>query len=140
MATVAARESSASSGFPPLITVAQAALESAWAESQLAKVAHNYFGVKAHGTQRWIAMPTCEFIGGKCRRVVARFARYESMAESFADRDRILSSLACYAEARAGAADAEAFARALAKHWATDPDYADKLLEIYRELRDRVIE
>ncbi len=138
-ATAAARASSASSGFPPLIAVAQAALESSYGESQLAKVANNYFGVKAHGTNPWVAMPTCEFIRGRCRRVIARFARYDSMAESFADRDRILSSLACYADARACAFDPEGFARALARHWATDPEYADKVLQIYRELTDGLI-
>jgi flagellum-specific peptidoglycan hydrolase FlgJ len=140
-ALATARDTSVVSGFPPLIAVAQACLESSYGEAQLAKLAHNYFGVKAHGTQPWVAMPTCEFVGGRWRRVMARFARYQSMAESFADRDRIVGSLACYAEARGCASDPEAFARALAQHWATDPEYAEKVLEIYRELteRDRVI-
>lgn len=132
-ARAAAQASSARSGFPAEIAVSQAALESAWGSSKLACLAHNYFGIKAHGGHPWIALPTCEYVDGKCRRVMARFARYESMEACFADRDRLIATLDCYAESRACAADPEAFARALAKHWATDPRYAEKLLNLRRE-------
>ncbi|MGH9602292.1 MAG: hypothetical protein ACRD24_07865 [Terriglobales bacterium] len=36
-----------------------------------------------------------------------------------------------YADARASAGDPQAFIRALARHWATDPKYAEKLLATY---------
>jgi flagellar protein FlgJ len=55
------------------------------------------------------------------------------MEACFADRERILAHVAAYAEARACVADPEAFIRALARHWATDPHYAEKLLRLYRE-------
>jgi flagellum-specific peptidoglycan hydrolase FlgJ len=132
-ATAAAREASRASGLPPGVAVAQAALESAWGNSQLARKAHNYFGIKAHGSHPWIEMPTLEFRQGRAVWVQARFARYDSMAACFADRDRILGGAAVYREARACAADAEAFIGALAAHWATDPRYAEKLLRVYRE-------
>jgi flagellar protein FlgJ len=67
--------------------------------------------------------------------VGARFVRYESMEACFADRDRLITRLAVYAHARAAASDPEAFVRALARHWATDPKYADKLLSLYRAHR-----
>ena len=133
LATVAAVASSRASGFPAGITVAQAALESDWGNSQLSRVAHNYFGIKAHGDHAFIELPTCEVRDGKTVRCTARFARYESMQACFADRDRLIATLGCYAEARACAADPEAFIRALAKHWATDPLYAEKVLAIYRQ-------
>lgn len=129
-ATAAARASFAASGLPAGITVAQAALESAWGNSQLARDANNYFGIKAHGGRPFTELPATEFVDGKRLRVTARFTRYASMAECFADRDAIIAKL--YAEARAAAADPEAFTRALAKHWATDPGYAEKVLRIYR--------
>ncbi len=132
LATAAAKASSADSGFPAGATVAQAALESAWGNSQLSRQAHNYFGIKAHGGLPWIELPTHEFEGGRLLRVAARFARYESMEACFSDRDRLIARLAVYQEARERAGDPEAFIRALARHWATDPKYAEKLLATYR--------
>jgi len=132
-ATRAALACSRASRFPPGITVAQAALESNWGQSRLSRDAHNYFGIKAHGSLPWIELPTHEAKNGVLVRVSARFAKYDTMEGCFADRQRILATVAAYAEARACIADPEAFIRAIARHWATDPHYADKLLRIYRE-------
>ena len=133
LATAAALECSHASGFPPGITVAQAALESNWGNSRLSREAHNYFGIKSHADHDFIELPTCEVIDGKTQRCVARFARYDSMRECFEDRDRLIGIVGCYAEARASAADPAAFLLALAKYWATDPRYAEKVLAIYRQ-------
>ena len=129
----AALAASAASGLPAGITVAQAALESRWGASELSRRANNYFGIKAHGKHAAIEMPTTEVVNGAARKVSARFAAYADMKECFADRDRIILTGSAYAEARANAGDPEEFARALAKHWATDPQYAEKLLRVYRE-------
>ena len=131
-ATAAAHASSAHGGFPPGVAVAQAALESAWGSSQLARLAYNYFGIKARRGRSAITLPTDEYADGKRVRIAARFARYASMAECFADRDRMIATLPAYEEARAAAADPDAFVRALARRWATDPAYAEKLLYLYR--------
>lgn len=133
MAIEAARASSAESKLPAGITVAQAALESAWGKSGLSRQGNNYFGIKAHGKHFTVEMPTTEVFDGEGRRKTARFAAYADMLQCFADRDRLIRTSAFYTEARAKASDPEAFVRALAKHWATDPNYADKLLRIYRE-------
>ena len=132
-ATRTALASSRARGFPPGITVAQAALESNWGQSRLSRDVHNYFGIKAHGDHARVAYPTLEHIHGRDLRVSAEFARYDSMEECFADRDRLIATAPCYAGARACGGDPEAFARALAAHWATDPSYADKLLNEYSE-------
>ena len=129
----AAAVARAFSATPAGVAVAQAALESAWGNSQLARDAHNYFGIKAHGNLPWIELPTHEAANGALVRTVARFAKYESMEACFADRDRILANVAAYADARACAHDPEAFIGALARHWVTDPRYAEKLLRIYHE-------
>jgi flagellum-specific peptidoglycan hydrolase FlgJ len=121
------------SPYPTGITVAQAALESAWGSSQLSLQANNYFGIKAHGDAESILMPTSEVVNGKAIKVEARFAAYFDMTACFADRDRIITQLACYQDARANAGDPELFARCLGRHWATDPKYAEKLLKIYRD-------
>ncbi len=132
-ATAVARAFAENGGSLAGVAVAQAALESNWGSSRLARDAHNYFGIKAHGSLPRIELPTHEAVNGALVRTVARFAKYESMEACFADRQRILTKVAAYAEARACAADPEAFIRALARHWATDPHYAEKLLRLYRE-------
>jgi flagellum-specific peptidoglycan hydrolase FlgJ len=131
-ATAAAQASSATSGFPPGVTVAQAALESGLGNSGLARMANNYFGIKTRPGGQTIELPTVEYVDGVPVRSTAKFAKYDSMAECFADRDRMIASLPAYQEARAVAGDPEAFIRALARHWATDPHYAEKLLYVYR--------
>ena len=136
----AARTISARSGLPAGITVAQAALESAWGDSRLALDAHNYFGIKARPGRETIALPTHEFAAGEQVATVARFTRYPSLLECFRDRDEMILTLSVYADARAAAADPVAFIRALAKHWATDPRYADKVLDLYHGYRFDLID
>ncbi len=130
-AKTAALVVSAQSGLPAGITVAQAVLESNWGESLLSRDAHNYFGIKAHADHHRVAYPTFEVVNGRTVRVTAEFARYASMDDCFADRDSIILRLACYSDARASKNDPERFARAVARHWATDPKYANKLLSVY---------
>ncbi len=133
MAAQAARAASALSGLSAGITVAQAALESRFGESELSRRANNYFGIKAHGKHAWVQMPTTEVVNDVAQKVSAKFAAYRDMRECFACRDRLILYSAVYAEARAHKGDPEKFARELAKHWATDPDYGEKLLRVYRE-------
>ena len=130
-AIAAARQTSAQSNLPAGVTVAQAALESAWGESRLAQKANNYFGIKARGEQPFTAMPTTECEAGEMKKLTARFARYRSMQECFVARDAILLAAPCYAEARGHTRESLAFIHSLAKHWATDPAYAEKLEAIY---------
>ncbi len=136
-AWAAAEKSSASSGLPAAVTVAQAALESNWGRSGLSREANNYFGLKAHGEHAWVEMQTTECDAGGEHVVTARFARYGSMEECFADRDAVILRAAVYAEARACKDDEAGFVRALAKHWATDPKYAEKVLAVRGEIREQ---
>lgn len=132
-ASAAALACSRTSGLPAGVTVAQAALESAWGRSQLARLANNYFGIKAYGGKPSLELPTVEVLEGQARRIKAGFARYNSMAECFSDRDRLILKMRCYAEARACAAEPLRFIEALARHWATDPHYAERLQRVYLE-------
>ncbi len=132
-ASNAAQISSKCSGLLAGVTVAQAALESSFGNSALSRKANNYFGIKAHGRHVVLELPTTEVINGDARKVTARFAAYRDMAECFTCRDQLICHAAVYTEARANARDPEQFVRALAKHWATDPNYAEKILKVYRE-------
>ena len=129
-AMAAARASSATSGLIPEITVAQAALESNFGRSRLSVEANNYFGIKARNGQPFVEMRTVEVVDGKRVTIRAKFAKFASMKDCFAARDRMILTLPCYAEAKACASDAEAFVRALGTRWATDPEYAGKILRM----------
>jgi flagellum-specific peptidoglycan hydrolase FlgJ len=131
----AARQSSARSGMPPLVTVAQAALESNWGSSELSEKANNYFGIKAHGNHARIAMPTAEFEKGVRVEVEAEFAKYKSLLDCIECRDGILLRGASYAGARKVRDNEEEFIREMAAHWATDPRYAEKLQAVLREVK-----
>jgi len=132
-ASASARLSSATSGFPPGVTVAQAALESGFGSSGLSKAANNYFGIKARPGGESVELPTTEYVNGVPVHGTAKFAKFASMAECFSARDQLIALFPAYAEARAAAQDPEAFVYALARHWATDPGYAEKVLLVYRE-------
>lgn len=134
-AYAAASRSSERSGMPAMVTVAQAALESNWGQSKLSEEANNYFGIKAHGIHQRIQMCTHECEGGENIEIKAEFAKYLSMLDCFQCRDGILLRAASYAAAREKRGNEAAFIAEIAKHWATDPKYAGKLLAVLQEVR-----
>jgi flagellum-specific peptidoglycan hydrolase FlgJ len=137
-ACAAATRSSERSGMPAMVTVAQAALESNWGQSQLSQRANNYFGIKAHGNQGCILMPTKECEKGTDIEIHAEFAKYLSMFDCFECRDRILLRGAVYVGAREKRVDEAGFIAEMAKHWATDPKYAEKLMAVLKEVKEMV--
>lgn len=119
------------------ITLAQAALESNWGQSQLASRYHNLFGVKSDAANSQL-MTTAEYVNGQWITVKAKFATYKDWNESIEahtrlfvngtgwDQDHYRSVLA--------AKDYREAAAALQKQgYATDPGYAQKLIQIIQE-------
>jgi flagellum-specific peptidoglycan hydrolase FlgJ len=131
----AASQSSERSGMPAMVTVAQAALESNWGQSKLSTVANNYFGIKAHDPHDRIQMSTDECEQGRSVVVHAEFAKYGSLLDCIHCRDGILLRGAVYAGARQMRGDEAGFIREIAKHWATDPKYAEKLQTVLNEVK-----
>jgi flagellar protein FlgJ len=134
-ATTAARRL----GVEPKLLLAQAALETGWGAALPrhpdGAPTHNLFGIKAgsswHGQSA--AHWTIENSGGVAERKREQFRAYGTSAESFADYVELISSSPRYAAALEHAHDAERYARALSDAgYATDPEYADKWLAIYR--------
>ena len=138
-AHAAALRSSERSGMPAMVTVAQAALESNWGQSKLSQEANNFFGIKAHGTHERIQMRTEECAHGERITVEAEFAKYPSLLGCIQCRDGILLRSAIYAAARQARGDETEFIREIAKHWATDPKYAEKLQAVLGEVK-RLVE
>ena len=130
-------------GVDPHALLAQAALETGWGKSVPCNAAgecsFNLFGIKA-GTQ-WsgaaVNVPTLEFEEGVAVRKVERFRAYESPADSFRDYAKLIGNNARYENAVGTGDDVAAFASALQQGgYATDPNYARKLVAVANELRN----
>lgn len=121
-------------GIPASFTLAQAALESSWGASKLANSGFNLFGVKAdkswHGAVT--VLPTREFVNGKPVMETAKWRCYATVGECLDDRAAFFRQnkryAACFKETT-GAGWARAVAAA---GYATDPQYAEKLLGVMR--------
>ncbi len=130
--TSAAVASAKATGVPASITLAQAALESGWGESALAKTGNNLFGIKADSLWRGqtLTMNTKEFIKGHWVVVPALWRKYPSWQSSIDDHAAFLKQNPRY-KACFLCTTSPAFARALAQAgYATDPDYANKLIAL----------
>lgn len=124
-------------GVDARVIVAQAALETGWGTSQPADASHgsshNLFGIKAGASWQGahVNSATTEFVDGSARAEQARFRAYESVAESVTDYVRLLRDNPRYAAALGTGPDVRAFADALQRGgYATDPEYANKLVAI----------
>ena len=121
------------SGVLASLTIAQAILESGWGKSGLTVKANALFGIKA-GTNwkgRVYSAKTQEcYDGVNFTTVTALFRAYDSWEESVADHSALLTGAARY-KAVIGERDYKTACRAIkAAGYATDPQYADKLIRL----------
>ncbi len=124
-------------GLEPKALLAQAALETGWGAHVMPNAegapSHNLFGIKAD--QRWggsqVHKETLEFAGDVAVRRREHFRCYPSYEESFRDYVTFLRQNPRYGEALRSTHDSEAYFRALQDAgYATDPEYADKILRV----------
>jgi flagellum-specific peptidoglycan hydrolase FlgJ len=120
---------------PASVGMAQSILESNWGRSTLSVNDKNYFGFKCTTTgdpgpiaTGCHAYDTTECTPD-CHPAVAFFRVYTSMADSFRDYGRHLSTSSLYAPAFQFLNDPDQFAREIARHYATDPEYANKVID-----------
>ena len=132
-----ARRAAAALGLDHRVLIAQSALETGWGQSILSdhagRSSHNLFNIKAgsYWEGGTVGVTTLEFSNGIPRQQRARFRAYGSFAESFADYIALLKSQPRYAAALAKADDPARFMRSLQQAgYATDPEYARKVLEL----------
>jgi flagellum-specific peptidoglycan hydrolase FlgJ len=117
----------------------EAALESDFGTSALARLGFNLFGMKQHthpiyGT---LNLPTREFLNGEWVPKISAWVQYENVAECFADRMETLVRLRdVYAHYQAAltAPDPAVYIAEVSKTWSTDPNRAQKVLAIYAEI------
>ncbi|HEX6495415.1 MAG TPA: glucosaminidase domain-containing protein [Acidobacteriaceae bacterium] len=124
----------------PEYAACEAALESTWGQSRLAREANNLFGQKQSANDNagvaTIAMPTQEFLRGRWITVVAHWARFTDQTACFRARMALLHRLQqnypAYARALS-AATGEVFIEEVSRAWSTDPQRAVKVLAIHRQ-------
>ncbi|WP_136477533.1 flagellar assembly peptidoglycan hydrolase FlgJ [Pseudomonas sp. DG56-2] len=129
-------------GIDPRYLVAQAALETGWGKSVMRQSdgssSHNLFGIKATGNWQGgeARAITSEFRDGQFVKETAAFRSYDSYQDSFHDLVSLLQNNSRYKDAVGAADNPEQFAKELQKAgYATDPDYARKIISIARQLQ-----
>ena len=123
----------------PQILIAQAALETGWGQHVQklpnGKSSYNVFNIKADS--RWggdtLKVNTLEYRDGVARQERASFRVYGSYQESFRDYVDFIKTNPRYEIALEAVAGPEGYAKEL-QHagYATDPHYADKVIDIYQ--------
>jgi len=139
LSDAAAAATSAVHPFPEM-AACEAALESAWGNSELAREANNLFGMKlsrvSPNSGKFLALPTREFEHGQWFETTAKWAVYESWADCFEDRAKTLhrlSSVFLHYHAALDATDPMTYITEVSKTWSTDPNRAAKVISIYQE-------
>jgi len=125
-----ALESAREHQIPPSIILAQAALESGWGRSALARKHHNLFGVKGTASHPTTAYPTLEFGPKGVHIVRATFRTFASPKESIEHHGRLLASDARYRTSMAHSENWKRFLAEMAPVYASDPNYAQTVTQI----------
>jgi hypothetical protein len=128
----AARRAQARHGIPASVLLAQFGLESSWGKHE-PPGSNNPFGEKALPGQPSVTVPTHEVVDGRSILIQAPFRVYASLDDAFDVHAAHLATSFHYAKARAALPDAEGFCRGLNGIYATDPNYADKLIALIRD-------
>lgn len=131
-------------GVAPDILAAHAALESGWGQRPLRQAdgssTHNLFGIKAGGGWRGGSADalTTEYEDGAALKKTERFRSYPDAGAAFRDFTQLMQTSPRYQAALNTGTDVRAYAEALARGgYATDPNYADKLVGVVNRLRAR---
>ncbi|MGD9602587.1 MAG: flagellar assembly peptidoglycan hydrolase FlgJ [Gammaproteobacteria bacterium] len=136
-----AQRAAARLGTTPEVLVAQAALETGWGRHVMdggnGRSSHNLFGIKAD--RSWdgdtVTRRTLEYFDGRPVKVNAAFRSYADFGAAFDDYARFIQENPRYQQALERAADPRAYATALQRAgYATDPQYARKILQIHDQL------
>ncbi len=131
-----ARQAAERLGVSPQLLIAQAALETGWGKHTMkfddGRNSFNLFGIKAGANWQGSSLQraSLEFSDGALHSEVSRFRAYSSPAHSLRDYVDFIQSSPRYGEALQSGDD-QGYIRAIhAAGYATDPDYADKVIAI----------
>jgi flagellum-specific peptidoglycan hydrolase FlgJ len=122
----------------PQMAACEAALESSWGHSELAREANNLFGCKQHSHAIYgtMTLPTREFENSSWVQVGSNWVKYPDWRACFADRlatlERLSNAYPHYKAALA-AADPRTYITEVSKSWSTDPHRALSVQGVYEE-------
>lgn len=135
-----ADEASRSTGIPAKFMLGQAALESGWGKREIVgadgTLSHNLFGIKASGAWkgRVVESITTEYADGVPQKRIEKFRAYDSYADSFRDYAALMRGNPRYKNVLDNAQTVSGFANGLQRAgYATDPNYASKLMRIIEQ-------
>lgn len=138
-------QASKAGGVPVQLMLGQAALESGWGKREIqmpdGSSSYNLFGIKAgSGWSGKVAeVVTTEYQNGVAQKQVEKFRAYDSYAAAFQDYAQIINNSPRYASVLQQGGDASGMAQALQKAgYASDPNYADKLVRVMSQIRTLV--
>lgn len=126
-------------GIDPKVILAQAALETGWGRSLIKNsngtTSYNLFNIKAD--KSWVGKqaqsPTLEFDHGIAKKVNSGFRAYSSFQESFTDYVDFIKTNPRYGDALKQVSNGERYLQELQQAgYATDPNYANKIMTICR--------
>lgn len=112
------------------LTIAQAILESGWGTSDLSKKANNLFGIKATGNEKYVTMPTKEYVNGQWITVNAKFRKYDSWNDSVEDHSEFLVKNKRYKNIINNKNYKEVCKLIQQDGYATDPNYSTLLINL----------
>lgn len=126
-------------GVKTSVTMAQAALESDFGTSQLASRYYNLFGVKGNATNG-VLLPTLEYVDGAWQSIDDYFKVYANWGESIAEHGALMNNgVSWNATLYHGVIKATTYQEAanalMAAGYATDPTYAQKLIQLIEQYR-----
>jgi len=134
-----AEEAADKLGVSPLLLVSQAALETGWGKAVIrhkdGNSSFNLFNIKAD--KRWdgerVSKSTLEYSNGLAKYEKASFRAYDSYADSFDDYVNFLHTNTRYDNALQQQGNDSLFIKNIHEAgYATDPNYADKVINILR--------
>lgn len=114
---------------PASVCIAQAILESGWGRYCIGQF--NYFGRKWNGWGNYVRQQTTEYENDQYVTIYDKFQSYSSLEDAIRDWCILIKEEPAYAEALAVWENGwcvEDFVGALAPVYATDPDYARKII------------
>ncbi len=134
-------QASQETGVPTHLVMGQAALESGWGRREIrlsdGSTSFNLFGIKAGGNWngKVAEVVTTEYHNGIASKQVEKFRAYSSYTEAFSDYAHLLRDNPRYAQVLQSGQGSPGLAHALQRAgYATDPDYADKLVKVMNRI------
>ena len=134
----AAQQMQATYGVHASISIAQAILESDWGESELSAVYNNLYGMKGDDPGNTVLLTTNEYYNGQWVTIQANFRVYGNWAESVQDHALLFVNGTTwdpnqYAPVLQANTYQEAAQALQDCGYATDPDYAAKLIAVIEQ-------